>query len=117
MSDRPPSRDVKTTSREIGPAQAPRLREPPGSIPNRGPEVRGDRSQRGVLDPGKAAPHTRHRTAHAQLCASVSGCRRVVFGYVTCHYPTGPDPTQQKQPRIARRTILMRGGGGVSDRI
>lgn len=23
-----------------------------------------------------------HRTAHAHLCAAVSGCRRVVFGYV-----------------------------------
>lgn len=37
MSDRPASRDVETTSREIGPGvEAPRLREP-GSIPNRGP--------------------------------------------------------------------------------
>jgi hypothetical protein len=118
MSDRPPSRDLKTTSREIGPRANPGAR--PGEPNARTAVPRCEETGEHLAEGDRGARCSRprrggspHRTAHAQLCAAVSGCRRVVFGYVTCHYPTpGPDPTQQKQPRIARRTILMRGGGG-----
>ena len=72
MSDRPPSRDLKTTSREIGPRANPGTARPEPNRPMPEPRSRGARRQentllkgtevRGVLDPGEAAPHTARRT-------------------------------------------------------
>ena len=99
-----------------------RARERPEPLPPRCLEESQEsaRCSRPILDPGEAAPHTARRThTCVRRCPGVVASCSVTSEYSSpCHYPTperrvtGPDPTQQKQPRIARRTILMRGGGG-----